>query len=226
MTSCRRVVYIGESTSLGLVGPYTIAKAKHRLPARLREVGVKDVRTDILGARSIIEKWHNQPNAQDAVHRQTSQGYDGCWIVAMGTNEAANQAAGSTIGSTSRIDLLMDAIGRHQPVLWLTVKTRVHTGYYDNQNMQGFDDALVKACDRYPDLRVFDWRAEVDDEWFISDGIHYTSSGYRRRAHRIALALTRAFPLGSEPAATCVVSSGLPDRPMQPRSAQDSQTQN
>src|SRR5215207_6045901 len=77
VTSCKRVVYVGESTSLGLVGPYTIAKAKHRLPAQLHQVGVRNVTPDILGARSIIEKWHNQPNAQDAVLTQKREGFAG-----------------------------------------------------------------------------------------------------------------------------------------------------
>jgi hypothetical protein len=209
MTSCKRLVYVGESTSLGLVGPYTIAKAEHRLPAQLHKVGVKDVTPDILGARSIIERWHNQPNAQDAVLAQKRAGFDGCWLIAMGTNEAANQAAGSTIGSKDRIDLLMSEIGKGQPVLWFTVKTLVRDGYYDDQNMQGFNDALINACNRYPNLRVFDWRSEAKNKWFISDGIHYTSHGYRKRAHRIARALAQAFPAGQDPTPECVVSSGV-----------------
>jgi hypothetical protein len=175
-------------------------------------VGVRSTTTDILGARSIVEKWHDQPNAQDAARKLKSAGFDGCWIIAMGTNEAANQAAGSTIGSTERIDLLMRIIGTSAPVLWPTVKTTLHDGYYDNQNMAAFDDALVHACNRYPNLRVYDWAGEVHDHWYLSyDGIHFTPRGYQARAHRIAQGLAQAFPRDAPPAASCVVGSGLPN---------------
>jgi lysophospholipase L1-like esterase len=124
----------------------------------------------------------------------------------MGTNEAANQAVGSAYDARERIDLLMHAIGK-APVLWPTVKTTQHSGYYDDTNMQKFNDALVQACKRYPNLRVYDWASEVKDNWFSSDGIHFTSAGYRQRAYRIAQALARAYPRDSEASPDCVVHS-------------------
>ena len=33
---------------------------------------------------------------------------------------------------------------------------------------------------------LHDWAGEVQDPWFISDGIHFTSRGYAERARRIA----------------------------------------
>jgi len=40
----------------------------------------------------------------------------------------------------------------------------------------------------------------VEDSWFISDGIHFTTRGYRERGKRIAEALASAFPeQGSSP---------------------------
>ena len=53
---------------------------------------------------------------------------------------------------------------------------------------------LIQACARYRNMRVYDWAAVVQDSWFISDGIHYTSYGYAQRARHIAEALARAFP--------------------------------
>ena len=44
--------------------------------------------------------------------------------------------------------------------------------------MQSWNDALLEACSRYPNMRVFDWAALARDEWFIEDGIHFTSPGY------------------------------------------------
>jgi hypothetical protein len=208
-TSCRGDAHIGESTSLGLVSPSYLPDPRTRLPAQLERVGVRTVRTDILGARSIVEKWHDQPNAQEAVEAIRDRGYSGCWTVAMGTNDAANQAVGGVYSYAQRIDLLMHRIGG-QPVLWLTVKSLRSTGPYADANMRRFDDALRAACARYPDLRIYDWRSEVRDSWFISDGIHFTSAGYAERARRIADALARAFPAHGGPSASCVVGSGLP----------------
>ena len=70
--------------------------------------------------------------------------------------------------------------------------------------MRAWNAALLRACDRYPNLRVFDWAAAVRDDWFIEDGIHYTSDGYAARAHRIAIALAEAFPAGGR-SPDCVV---------------------
>jgi len=207
-TSCSKVVHIGESTSVGLISPAYLPDRGARLPAQLRRHGVRDVDTDILGARSIVEKWHDQPNAQDAVRSRMAAGYDGCWEIAMGTNDAANQAVGGSYPYAERIDLLMKRIG-DQPVLWLTVKSLVDSGPYDDEHMRAFDQALLDACDRYPNLRVYDWRAEVRDAWYISDGIHFTTPGYTERSRRIASALAKAFPADGPPASGCVVASGL-----------------
>jgi lysophospholipase L1-like esterase len=60
--------------------------------------------------------------------------------------------------------------------------------------MLRWNSALLRACARYPNMRIFDWAAVVKNSWFISDGIHYTSAGYAARAEMIADALARAFP--------------------------------
>jgi lysophospholipase L1-like esterase len=47
---------------------------------------------------------------------------------------------------------------------------------------------------QYPNMRIYDWPAVAKPSWFISDGIHYTSTGYEHRAKAIANALAAAFP--------------------------------
>jgi peptidoglycan/LPS O-acetylase OafA/YrhL len=206
-TSCTTDAHIGESTSVGLVSPAYLPDRRLRLPAQLGRVGVREVRTDIAGARSIVERWHDQPNAQEAVSALRHAGYHGCWTVAMGTNDSANQVVGGVYPYGARIDLLMHTIG-NQPVLWLTVRSLQSSGPYADSHMLAFDQALRSACRRYPLLRIYDWRSEVRDSWYIPDGIHFTSAGYAERARRIAGALARAFPAGEPPAHQCVVSSG------------------
>lgn len=43
-------------------------------------------------------------------------------------------------------------------------------------------------------MRIYDWASDVRDQWFIDDGIHFTSQGYAQRGKLIADALLTAFP--------------------------------
>lgn len=207
---CDSVVHVGDSTSVGLMDPAQGLRPSQRVDAQFRKVGVDNVDTDILGARSIVERYKGQPNAQEATASRMNDGYDGCWVFAMGTNETANVAVGSTVPLDERIDLLMNEIDG-QPALWLTVKTQLSTGPWANTEMEKWNAALRDACKRYPNLRVYDWASEVRDQWYISDGIHFTTPGYAQRARRIAQALTVAYPFEGLPSDDCFVTSHLAD---------------
>ncbi len=203
-TSCTGVTHIGDSTSLGLMDPAALPNAADRIDAQYKDFGVKTVFTDILGARSIVERWNNQPNAEDGLKTRQAAGFDGCWVFAMGLNEAANQAVGGNTPLDKRIDLLMQHVG-NEPVMWLTVKTLLtKTAYAENQ-MQKFNDALVAACQRYPNMRVYDWASEVQDNWFAKDKTHYTSTGWKERGHRTAEALAIAFPKSGQSPNSCLI---------------------
>ncbi len=54
-------------------------------------------------------------------------------------------------------------------------------------------------------MRVYDWAAEVQDKWYISDRIHFTTPGYQQRAHRFAAAMAIAFPHGGQSPRSCLV---------------------
>ena len=60
--------------------------------------------------------------------------------------------------------------------------------------MLQWDDALLAACPSYPNIRVFNWAAMAQSQWFISDGIHYTSAGSAARSAAIADALATRLP--------------------------------
>jgi hypothetical protein len=130
-------------------------------------------------------------------------------VLALGTNEAANVAAGSNVGLRERIEKMMAIIGT-EPALWVNVKSLVPPGDpYAKGGMREWDEELERACAAYPSMRVYDWAADVKDEWFIEDGIHFTSPGYAARAQLIAQALAHAFPEKGETeggAKNCVVS--------------------
>ncbi len=202
-TSCDAVVHLGDSTSEGLVSPSYLPDPRRRIDSQYARVGVGRSRMEIEGATSIVELPPDDTNARDAAEEIAAGGYGGCWVIALGTNDSANAAIGSPVGVDERIDLMMSVIGE-RPALWLTARSLLGGGAYADEHMRAWNAALLRACDRYPNLRVFDWAAAVRDEWFIEDGIHYTSDGYAARAHRIAIALAEAFPAGGR-SPDCVV---------------------
>jgi hypothetical protein len=202
-TSCKSVVHVGDSTSIGLVSKYFLPKADDQIAARYRGVGVGRFWPEISGARSMVETYKDQQNATEVVKRRRAGGFRGCWVMALGTNDPAN-TSGDVARLGARIDEVMTRIG-DAPVMWTTTKTLKEKGPYQNANMAGWNEALTKACTRHKNMRVYDWATEVQDDWFLQDGIHYNTAGYKERAVRLAKALALAFPRDGSPANDCFV---------------------
>jgi peptidoglycan/LPS O-acetylase OafA/YrhL len=192
-TSCQAVAHLGDSTSEGMVSSDYLPRASQRLPEQYEDVGVQSVRTDISGARSVVEVLPGQVNGYNAARAMAREGFRGCWVLALGTNDTADVAAGSQVGLMTRIQRMMSA-ANGEPVMWVNLKSLLATGPYAEANMLRWDTTLLRACARYPNMRVYDWASVVKTRWFISDGIHYTSAGYAARSRMIAEALAAAFP--------------------------------
>jgi lysophospholipase L1-like esterase len=203
-TSCRRVVYVGDSTSEGEISPDYIPHPRRRLRHQLANAGVKSSHMEISGARSIVEGLHGQANAATVTQELVSRGFHHCWILALGTNDTADVYVGSNVDQRTRIARMMSIIG-HRPVLWIDAISLRRSGPYSAEMMQRWNRALVAACRRYPTMRIFDWAAHAKPGWFIPDGMHYTSLGYEKRSRLIAGALVKAFPRNRPPAASCLV---------------------
>jgi lysophospholipase L1-like esterase len=125
-------------------------------------------------------------------------------VLALGTNDTADVAVGSTVSLMTRIQRMM-SVAHGEPVMWVNVISLRSAGPYAEANMRKWDAALLQACARYPNMRVFNWAAAARKSWFIADGIHYTSPGYAARARLIAGALAQAFPQAG-PGSGCEVS--------------------
>jgi hypothetical protein len=188
---------VGDSTSVGLASSAYLPQARYRIDAQYRDVGVRHVHLDISGARSIVENYHGEPNADEATASRLAAGYDGCWVFAMGTNDTANQYVGGVVPLGDRIARIMDPL-HGQPAMWLTVRTRLSSGPWAESEMEKWNAALAAAARHYPHMRIYDWASDARDSWYISDGIHFTSEGYRARAHLIARALATEFPAARE----------------------------
>jgi hypothetical protein len=195
-------VHIGDSTSAGMISSDYLPDPAQRLAAQYARVGVTDVQLEITAATSIVETLPGGTNAEEVARRLVKDGYRGCWVIALGTNDTADVYVGSSVGLSTRIKRMMSVIG-DQPVMLVNVKSLVASGPYAETNMQLFNQALVQACPKYPNMRIFDWASVARDSWFIPDGIHYYSPGYAARAHLIANALAQAFPK-SGPGSGCI----------------------
>jgi hypothetical protein len=193
-TSCGHLAYIGDSVSLGMISAETLPDPSTRLDSRMAEIGVYDLRSEISGGRSIVETLTDQENAVDVALRLGADGFAGCWVVAIGTNDAANIAAGGARQADQRIALLMSAIGT-DPVLWIDAATVTESGYWASVNIDAWNAVLTASLPAYPNLRIARWSVFVAPEWFTSDGIHPTAVGAAARVQFIAGALIANFPL-------------------------------
>lgn len=198
------MTHIGDSTSEGLVSPEYLPHPAKRIAAQYHDVGVGSVRWDISGARSVVEVLPGQVNGYNAAQAIYRGGFRGCWVIALGTNDTADVAVGSNVGLMARIQRMM-AAAHGQPVMWVNLRSLLAGGPYAEANMVTWDNTLLKACAKYPNMRVFNWAALAKTKWYISDGIHFTSAGYAARARLIAQALARAFPKAGH-SSGCVVS--------------------
>jgi hypothetical protein len=202
-TSCRSVAHVGDSTTVDLMSPAYLPNPADRIAARYADVGVKHLKLDASGGRSIVEQLPGQLNGYEVATRWPASGYHGCWVFALGTNDAANVAVGSSVGMTARIDRMM-SVADGEPVMWVNTRTQLSAGPYASVNERAWDRALVAALARYPNMRIFSWSAVARPSWFLPDGIHYNSYGCAMRAAAIADALARAFPLDGHSATRIV----------------------
>jgi len=202
-TACTQVIHVGDSTSLSLVSKSYIPLPEDRLDARYRAVGVELFVPQISGGRAIVEKLNGHPSAYEVVAAKIDTGYKGCWVFAIGMGDSAT-IFGNVPGLSKRIDWMMNA-AQGRPVLWTTNKTLLTKGPYRNDHMQSWNRALLQACERHDNMRVYDWAAEVQDDWYLLDQIHPNDVGANERARRLAAALAIAFPKDRPKAPDCLI---------------------
>lgn len=193
LTSCKSVAHIGDSTSTGMMSEAYVRDPSLRLDAQYARIGVQDSYLELFGGRSMVEHRKKNENGVMVAQRLRDAGYKGCWVIGLGTCDAANVAKDATVDRVERIERMMAVIG-DEPVLWIDTITLVEEGYWSAANMQVWNDELAATLTRYPNARIYRWSHDMLDEWFVKDGIHYNSKGYTARAGMVADALAAAFP--------------------------------
>lgn len=103
-------------------------------------------------------------------------------MIALGTNDMLSRT--SRTYPAYAIDLLMRrTAGR--PVMWLTIEFDRTRPDWRSRGVR-FNRELRRAAARWPNLTVADWSRHFEPRGasrFVSDGIHLTTTGYRKRAN-------------------------------------------
>ncbi len=187
LTTCVSVAHIGDSltyyTEPSLTAAYALVGATAQINA--------------YGGRAILQKLPDDPMTGKQAAISMGAGFAGCWVIALGTNDTANVAAGASYTRADAIDQMMTAIDPTSSarVMWVNTFTTKTSGYWSNANMQLWNQALTDAQNRWPNMLVYDWAsvAETGTAPF-ADGIHHTTAGYEVRNAAIAHALAGFFP--------------------------------
>ncbi|WP_448221392.1 acyltransferase family protein [Gordonia iterans] len=206
-TTCDTVIHVGDSTSIGMNDPGMQPVPADRITEQYRRAGAGAVYTDIVGGRSSIERLNGEPNVVESIRADRDRGWKGCWVINMGINDTANIEVGGPGPIDMRIDLILDQL-KDQQVLWPTVITnRLNQNpAYNNRAMKQFNRALIRACERHPNLRVYDLAGETDDAWF-ADGVHYTAAGNAQRARLLSTAVATVYPADDLAPKGCLLRS-------------------
>lgn len=183
--ACKTVAHVGDSLTAYTEGPLADAYASVSIDARI----------DAYGGRAILQRLsQDAKTGKQAAQDFVAEGYDGCWVVALGTNDTANAAADTDLSRAGAIDAMMKAIDPNAKatVMWVNTFTTRTDGYWSNDNMMIWNTELVAAQSRWPNLRIFDWAAvAATGAAPFSDGIHHTADGYKVRNAAIATALSK-----------------------------------
>jgi len=149
---------------------------------------------DVSGGRSIIETLPDQTNGSVAIDAIQRTGFAGCWVILLGTNDAANIAAGSNADAGRRVRNILDAVAG-EPTLWLTASTVRTDGFWARSNTVAWNDQLASLVAQAPNVGLADWDVVARGQsWFVSDGIHPNSTGLAARSRFIADNLRVFFP--------------------------------
>ena len=213
-TACGQVIHVGDSTSIGMFDPGQLPEGAETAIDRYLDAGADSVETSVFGARATNQGFSGNgetyPSAIESVQQLQNMGVpdeDTCWVIATGVNDAANADAARSYGydTTGEIETnirtMLELLDGYR-VMWPTAATgNPSNGFYSNENMQEFNDALRKVAAERRDVVVYDWASEARGhlDWFLAgDEVHYNATGNDARGKHFASALSHAFPQGIE----------------------------
>ncbi|MDP9801675.1 hypothetical protein J2S49_001751 [Arcanobacterium wilhelmae] len=200
-TRCQEIVHLGDSTSLSMFTDSGVLDPADNAYKVYASTGAKKVENSSFGARATNQGFKENPSGNDSLKEILAKGVlpDTCFVIALGTNNAANLNRGGALELAPKaIDQTMRIINGKYPVLWIstTVNPAGSPKWYSKDAMNAWNKALFEAQNRYPNMWVYTWDQDVKPGWFLKgDGVHYNQEGSSERSHRFAQAVINAWPM-------------------------------
>lgn len=164
---CEQVFHIGDSLSVG-------GKQAGLDEGYKKNIGATKVVVEATGGQAVIEKTKGVSGAEVIASHADEATDDTCWVIAFGTNDSNNIAAGGGIGAEERIKKAVEATGGKGHVWWVGPSVDPEkTSFADAA--KDFTRAAEKAHKDGDLDGVIDFSKYTDnDEWAGtgSDGIH------------------------------------------------------
>jgi len=186
--SCKSLAHVGDSLTVG---------AREQLTAEYAMRGWSNFRIDAKGGRGIASFMYDDITGLEAVKRIKATGFNGCWVMALGTNDTANADEFGAPRAAQRawrlglIRSMMDELDG-APVVWVNTHLVSATASYSAADAVAWNQALLDVAPEYPNMKVFDFNAAASGhpEWTLPDEIHDTPLGSAHRADLVARAVT------------------------------------
>lgn len=172
---CSTIAHIGDDMTIGMGQSQLEETYTHYLAAERVLVDAND-RRDFEGAVEAIGHMKDELGDDDGV----------CWVIDVGTHDAAAVRSGDGERAGRRIDAILGAISGEDPVFWVDpITSHDAEGGYRDAAMVAWLETLSAAAAVDPAMSILGWGAEVAEhryKYMLDDGIHYTSAGYTDRA--------------------------------------------
>lgn len=186
--ACRSIAHVGDSLTMDATASFAEQYARR---------GWTDVRIDARGGRGILTFMYGGLTGIEAVRSIKASGFDGCWVIALGTNDTANTdywVAAPDEQHQWRVNLIrsmmMELDGAK--VVWINTHLPQPDIAYSSADSKAWNAALREVAFAYPNMMIFDWDAVAADhpEWTLDDHVHDTPLGSAERARIVARAVT------------------------------------
>jgi lysophospholipase L1-like esterase len=187
---CDQVVHLGDSL--------TVRHAAF-LRQAYRRIGFREPVILAGEGRGVTFKTHGDSStglqaAEAARTLAVQKGWRVCWVVALGTNDAAwIDTRSRRVWSIAEMQRLIGP----DPVLWVDIWMFNATDRprYGTDRATAWNALLAARHKARPGFLVLDWSATAKQhpEWYLADHIHYTATGSKARAAAIAAKAATAF---------------------------------
>jgi hypothetical protein len=174
---------------IAVVGDSLTAADPGHLLSTLASAGWGPIRLDAQPGRRTVADEPYARSGLATVQRLLDDGFDGTWLIALGTNDLGvlgDRERGPSPEPVAVIDEVLAALGPSPTVWWVDV----HVGTHPSAAAR-FNAALAAAATSGR-ITIVGWgeAASTHPSWMDPDGIHTTTNGARERNRFVVAAIS------------------------------------